>query len=53
MHDNTTRCAVVATLMDHATACHCCHTTVTTLPLPHCECYVYADDVTLLLPHCC
>ena len=49
-----TRCAAATTLMDHATACRCCHTTAATLPLPH----YFAKPprgaaCTLMTPHCC
>ena len=52
-HDNTTRCAAAATLMDHATACRCCHTTAATLPLPHYLAKPLRAACTLMTPHCC
>jgi len=52
-HDNMTRCAAAATLMDHATACRCCHTTAATLPLPHYLAPPLRAACTLMTPHCC
>ena len=48
-----TRCAAAATLMDHATACRCCHTTAATLPLPHYFAKPLRAACTLMTPHCC